>query len=119
MFKRMLRAVPAPATPLESGGKAMFKKILHANDGSEPAFKALALALAVAAQNNAELHMVCVEEVSYLPEFAEEVRQEVGTAARRFHGVLQRACALAEPQLAKFHTHVVGGGARGGVVVKI
>jgi nucleotide-binding universal stress UspA family protein len=109
MFKRMLRAVPAPATPLESGGKAMFKKILHANDGSEPAFKALALALAVAAQNNAELHMVCVEEVSYLPEFAEEVRQEVGTAARRFHGVLQRACALAEPQLAKFHTHVVAG----------
>jgi nucleotide-binding universal stress UspA family protein len=109
MFKRMLRVVPTPATPSELGGNAMFKKILNANDGSEPAFKALALALAVAAQNNAELHMVCVEEVSYLPEFAEEVREEVGTAARRFHGVLQRARAMAEPQHVKLHTHVVAG----------
>jgi nucleotide-binding universal stress UspA family protein len=109
MFKRMLRAVPTSATPLEFGGKGMFKRILHANDGSEPAFKAFDLALAVAAQNNAELHMVCVEEVAYLPEFAEEVREEVGTAARRFHGVLQRARAMAEPQQVKLHTHVVAG----------
>jgi nucleotide-binding universal stress UspA family protein len=39
----------------------MFRKILHANDGSEHAFHALALALAIAKQNNSELHMVSVE----------------------------------------------------------
>jgi nucleotide-binding universal stress UspA family protein len=36
----------------------MFTKILHANDGSEPAFHALSLALAIARQNNSEIHMV-------------------------------------------------------------
>jgi nucleotide-binding universal stress UspA family protein len=62
----------------------MFAKILHANDGSEHAFHALSLALAVAKQNNSELHMVSVEEIDYLPEFIEEVREETGTAARRW-----------------------------------
>ncbi len=87
----------------------MFAKILHANDGSEHAFHALSLALAVAKQNNSELHMVSVEEVDYLPEFIEEVREETGTAARRFHGVLQRARAMAEESHVKLHTHVVAG----------
>ena len=59
----------------------MFAKILHANDGSEHAFHALSLALAVAKQNNSELHMVSVEEIDYMPEFIEEVREETGTAA--------------------------------------
>jgi nucleotide-binding universal stress UspA family protein len=36
----------------------MFSKILHANDGSEHAFHALALALTLAKQNSSELHMV-------------------------------------------------------------
>ena len=75
MFKRMLRAVPSAATSAELGGRPMFKKILHANDGSDPAFKALGLALAIASQNGAQLHMVCVEELPYLPEFAEDVRE--------------------------------------------
>ena len=80
----------------------MFSKILHANDGSEHAFHALALALAIARQNNSELHMVSVEEIDYMPEFIEEVRQETGTAARRFHGVLQRARALADETRSSF-----------------
>ncbi len=33
----------------------MFSKILHANDGSEPAFHALSVVLAIAQQNNSEL----------------------------------------------------------------
>jgi nucleotide-binding universal stress UspA family protein len=61
----------------------MFRKILHANDGSEPAFHALSLTIAIARQNESELHMVCVKEIDYLPEFIEEVREEKGTAARR------------------------------------
>jgi len=87
----------------------MFAKVLHANDGSEHAFRALALALAVAKHNNSELHMVSIEEIDYLPEFIEEVREETGTAARRFHGVFQRSRAMAEERHVKLHTHVVPG----------
>ena len=60
----------------------MFGKILHANDGSEHAFHALSLALALAKQNNSELHMISAEEIDYMPAFIEEVREETGTAAR-------------------------------------
>ena len=40
----------------------MFEKILHANDGSKSAFHALSLAVAIAKQNQSELHTVCVEK---------------------------------------------------------
>jgi nucleotide-binding universal stress UspA family protein len=87
----------------------MFSKILHANDGSEHAFDALSLALAIGRQNASELHMVCVEEIDYMPELIEDVRQETGTAARRFHAVLQRARALAHEHQMKLQTHVLAG----------
>ena len=87
----------------------MFEKILHANDGSEHAFHALALALALAKQNNSELHMISVEEIDYMPEFIEEVREETGTSARRFHSVLQRARAMAQEHGIKLQTHIVAG----------
>jgi nucleotide-binding universal stress UspA family protein len=87
----------------------MFRKILQANDGSENAFRALAMTLAIARQNQSELHMVSVEEISNMPEFIEEVRQETGTAARRFHGVLQRARAMAEESQVHLQTHVLAG----------
>ena len=87
----------------------MFRKILHANDGSEHAFRALAMALAIAKQNQSELHTVSVEEISNMPEFIEEVRQETGAAARRFHGVLQRARAMAEESQVHLQTHVLAG----------
>ena len=87
----------------------MFSKILHANDGSEHAFRAFAIALAVAKQNNSDLHMVSVEEIDYMPEFIEEVREQTGTAARRFHKVLQRARGMAEESHVKLETHVIAG----------
>jgi nucleotide-binding universal stress UspA family protein len=87
----------------------MFSRILHANDGSEHAFHALTVALAIAKQNNSDLHMVSVEEIDYMPEFVEEVREETGTAARRFHAVLQRARAMAEESHVHLKTHVVAG----------
>jgi len=87
----------------------MFEKILCANDGSERAFHALALAITIAKENGSELHMVSVEEIDYMPEFIEEVREEIGTAARRFHTVLQRARAMAEKDHVKLHTHVLAG----------
>jgi nucleotide-binding universal stress UspA family protein len=87
----------------------MFSKILHANDGSEHAFHALELAIALAKQNGSELHMISVEEIDYMPEFIEEVREETGTAGRRFHTVIQRARKMAEESQVKLHTHVVAG----------
>ena len=87
----------------------MFSRILHANDGSEHAFHALAFAIALARQNKSELHMICVEEVDYMPEFIDEVREETGTAARRYHKVIQRARANADENQVKLHTHIVAG----------
>ena len=83
----------------------MFGKILPANDGSDPAFRALALALDIAKQNSAALHVVCVEEVPYMPEHIEEVR----VAGRRFHGVLQKARSLAQQHRIEIETHVQAG----------
>ena len=87
----------------------MFRKILHANDGSDHAFHALMMAVAIAKQNNSELHMISVEEIDYMPEFIEEVREETGTAARRYHPAVQRARALAEASRVPLQVHVVAG----------
>jgi nucleotide-binding universal stress UspA family protein len=87
----------------------MFHKILHANDGSDHAFHALSLALQMAKQNHADLHMVSVEEISYLPETIEEVREETGTAARKLHSVVNRAREMAGDEGVKLHTHVLAG----------
>ena len=87
----------------------MFSRILHANDGSDHAFNALSLALKIAKQSNAELHMICVEEIDYLPETIEDVRQETGVAGRRFHSVVNRARSMAEESQVKLKTHVVAG----------
>jgi Universal stress protein UspA and related nucleotide-binding proteins len=84
----------------------MFGKILPANDGSDPAFRALALALDIAKQNSAALHVVCVEEVPYMPEHRSE---EVRVAGRRFHGVLQKARSLAQQHRIEIETHVQAG----------
>jgi nucleotide-binding universal stress UspA family protein len=92
-----------------TGGGSVFSKILHANDGSEHAFRAFTVALAMAKQNNSDLHMVSVQEIDYMPEFIEEVREETGTAARRFHKVLQRARGMAEESHIKLDTHVIAG----------
>jgi nucleotide-binding universal stress UspA family protein len=51
--------------------------------------------------------MVSVEEIDYMPEFIEELRQQTGTAARRFHAVLRRARAMAEEHQVKLQTHVL------------
>jgi nucleotide-binding universal stress UspA family protein len=87
----------------------MFRQILHANDGSEHAFNALSLALKIAKLTGAELHMISVEEIDYLPETMGDVREETGVAARRFHGVVNRSRAMAEECQVKLKTHVVAG----------
>jgi nucleotide-binding universal stress UspA family protein len=87
----------------------MFAKILCANDGSERAFRALSLAITIAKAAGAELHMVSVEEIDYMPEFIEEIREQTGTAARRFHKAHQRARALAEEHRVGLRIHLLTG----------
>lgn len=87
----------------------MFGKILCANDGSERAFRAMTLAVTIAKENAAELHMVSVEEIDYMPEFIEEIREQTGTAARRFHKAHQRARALADEHHVELRIHVMAG----------
>jgi nucleotide-binding universal stress UspA family protein len=110
---RMVQLAPCPVLvvklPVTTAAGPIFNKILHANDGSKHAVQALRLALAIAKQNKSELHMACVEEVPYLPEVVEEDREEQGPVARRIHGVLQRARAMAEECQVEVHTHVIRG----------
>lgn len=87
----------------------MFSKIVHASDGSKYAFDALTLALAIARQNNSELHIVCVEEIPYLPEFIAEVREATTAVAQKIQGIFQRARAIAEQQNVTLHTHTIAG----------
>ena len=87
----------------------MFRTVLHANDGSEPAFRALTLAIDIARQNAAAPHLVCVEEIPPMPEYLEEIREAKGTAARRFHTVVERARHLARAHDLDLHVHVLSG----------
>src|SRR5438309_8079771 len=107
---RIVHLAPCPVLVVKQWGQyLMFSKILHANDGSEHAFNALSLALKIAKQSAAELHMVSVEEIDYLPESMEDVRQETGAAARRFHTVVNRSRAMAEECQVTLKTHVIAG----------
>ena len=87
----------------------MFRTVLHANDGSEPAFRALALAVSIAKQNTAKLHLVCVEEIPPMPEYLEEIREAKGTAARRFHTVVESARHLARASGLEPQVHILSG----------
>jgi nucleotide-binding universal stress UspA family protein len=87
----------------------MFRTVLHANDGSEPAFRALALAIDIAKQNAAALHLVCVEEIPPMPEYLEEIREAKGTAARRFHTAVERARHLARASGLDLQVHILSG----------
>jgi nucleotide-binding universal stress UspA family protein len=87
----------------------MFKKILHANDGSDHAFNALSLAVKIAKHDQAELHMVSVEEKGHMPQLAEESTQGPETATVRFDRVIQRARSMAEHSRVKIQAHVLAG----------
>jgi nucleotide-binding universal stress UspA family protein len=87
----------------------MFKIILNANDGSDPAFKALELALDLAKQNKSELHMASVEEVVSFPELIGEVETERKNADHRYKQVVKRAKAMAREKDVRLETHVLIG----------
>jgi nucleotide-binding universal stress UspA family protein len=87
----------------------MFAKILNANDGSETGFRAFSMAITLAKENGAELHMVCVEEIPYMPEFVQEVEERDEKTAGRIEGLLKHAQAKADAGQIKLRTHVLRG----------
>lgn len=87
----------------------MYRRILIANDGSEGAAKALTTAIALANTLQAELHMICVEELPRLPDSIEEVAEERQAAGHRFEKVIRRSQAQAKLQDIKLRAHVVAG----------
>ena len=87
----------------------MFKKILHATDGSEGAERALRLAIGLARQEGAELHIVSVAEIPDFPETIGEVKTEKRIADRHYRGLLRHAQSLAEAQGIKSRTHLLTG----------
>jgi len=87
----------------------MFSKILHANDGSEGAFRALAAALDLAKRYRGELHMVCVEEIQWVPGTREEVIGDKEIANHKFELVVARATAEAKKSRVKLTTHLLVG----------
>lgn len=87
----------------------MLEKILHANDGSECAFKALAFALDLAKRHRAEFHMVSVEEIQWVPGTREEVIGEKELANRKFDDVIKRAEEEAKARRVKLKSHLLVG----------
>jgi len=88
----------------------MFKKILIANDGSEGGFKALTAALRLAHSHKAQLHMVCVEEIQWMPAGSrEEVIGQKEIADRKFAEVVAKAEIEAKHHRVKLISHIVVG----------
>jgi len=87
----------------------MYKKILIASDGSEGAAKAFATALESARQHNAELTMICVEELPNLPTSVDEVVENKRDLNGLFNRVTKHARAQAKGAQVKFDTHIVAG----------
>jgi len=88
----------------------MFKKILIANDGSEGGFSALVAALRLAHSHKAQLHMICVEEMPWMPAGSrEEVIGEKELADRKFAEVVSKAESEAKRHRVKLISHIVVG----------
>ena len=88
----------------------MFRRILVANDGSEGAKKALAMAIDLAKRYQAELHSISVEE--HLPHYAAavaEVLEERAGAEDYFARVNDEARAEAQRSGVTLHAHVQPG----------
>ena len=110
--RHLLPAVKPEYAPDGLAGVLPFRQfslILHAHDGSEQAFHALKLALAIAKQNDADLHMISVEKPGHMPKFVEQGKQDTKTGTGETPGTVERARAMAEASRVTLHTHVVAG----------
>jgi nucleotide-binding universal stress UspA family protein len=84
----------------------MYRKILVAHDGSDSAGQALIHALDLARLAGAELHMISIEEMPYVPASIDELVEEDREERHRFARIISRASALASQYGVRLHPHV-------------
>jgi len=87
----------------------MFRKILVANDGSPGAGAALDVAIDLAKNSGAELHMISVEEIPRFAETIDEVEGEKEAAEQRLLPVIQRAKERVAQKGMSLETHLLSG----------
>ncbi|MGB9619704.1 MAG: universal stress protein [Armatimonadota bacterium] len=87
----------------------MLRKILHGQDGSEGAFKALAEAILLAKAFDAELHAISVEEIPHYAGTVGEVVEEQDAANHRFAEAVAKSREMALSQGIELHSHIVVG----------
>lgn len=87
----------------------MFHKILIANDGSEGAARGLSAAIKLAKFHEADLHMISVEELPFVPASVDEIIEEKAEANHVYETAAKRAVAQAQAQGVKLTPHVLVG----------
>jgi len=87
----------------------MAYRILHGQDGSEGAFKALGQAIRLAKALGAELHMISVEELPHYAGTIGEVVEEQEAANHRFAEAIARSREMASAEGVELHSHVIVG----------
>lgn len=87
----------------------MFRKIAIAHDGSQGAAKAFSVAVTMAAENAAELHMVCAEPTPQIPATIDEVIEDRQAAKRQFDKLTGHCRTEARRKEVDLHTHVLSG----------
>jgi nucleotide-binding universal stress UspA family protein len=94
----------------------MFERIVVASDGSDGASRAVSMAVRLAREQGAELHMICVEELPQFPASVDEVVEEKKEANHFFEGVIARASDQARAAGVRLQPLVVVGHAVTAVV---
>jgi len=87
----------------------MHKKILHALDGSEGSFRALAEAIQLAKLYGAELHTISVEEIPHYPGAVGEVVEVKNEENHRYAAAIHRAGEMAGQSGISLASHVFVG----------
>lgn len=87
----------------------MHSRILHGQDGSPGAFKALAEAVDLARRYRAELHVICVEEIPHYAGTVGEVLEERDAANHRFQEAIATSKQIAAEAGVDLRAHVVVG----------
>src|SRR5215467_6861524 len=100
---------PQRLHPLSHRASNMYTRILVANDGSAGGQKALTVAIELARQISAKLHMVTVEELPRFPASIDEVAEEKDEANHRFAPIIAAAKAQASEAGVRFETYFIPG----------
>ena len=87
----------------------MHSKILHAQDGSEGAFKALAEAIELAKLYDAQLHTISVEEIPHYAGTVGEVIEEQDWENHRFQEAIEKTRQMAEAAGIAIHSPILIG----------